>query len=53
MEAELRRRNITNPSPTQLSEAEDVSIEQVKAAMLISGASCQKYGKLKDELAID
>jgi len=43
VEAELRRRNITNPSPTQLSEAEDVSIEQVKAAMLISGASRQKY----------
>ena len=53
MEAELRRRNIANPSPTQLSEAEDVSIEQVKAAMLISGASHQKYGKLKDELAHD
>ena len=53
MEAELRRRNITNPSATQLSEAEDVSIKQVKAAMLISGASRQKYGRLKDELAND
>ena len=53
VEAELRRRNIANPSPTQLSEAEDVSIEQVKAALLISGASRQKYGKLKDELAND
>ena len=53
VEAELMRRNIANPSPTQLSEAEDVSIKQVKAAMLISGASCQKYGKLKDELAND
>jgi hypothetical protein len=51
VEAELRRRNITNPSPTQLSEAEDVLIKQVKAAMLISGASRQKYGRLKDELA--
>jgi hypothetical protein len=49
----LRRRNITNPTPTELSEAEDVSIEQVKAAMLISGASRQQYGKLKDELAND
>ena len=37
----------------QLSEAEDVSIEQVKAAMLISGANRQQYGKLKDELAND
>ena len=27
VEAELRRRNIANPSPTQLSEAEDVSIK--------------------------
>ena len=53
VEAKLRRRNITNPSPTQLSEAEDMSIEQVKAAMLISGASRQKYGRLKDELAND
>ncbi len=51
MAEELRRRNITAPTPTELSEAEDVSIEQVKAAMLISGASCQKYEKLKDELA--
>ena len=51
VEAELRRRNIANPSPTQLSEAEDVLIKQVKAAMLISGASRQKYGRLKDELA--
>ena len=50
---ELRRRNITYPSPTELSKAEDFSIEQVKAAMLISGASCQQYGKLKDELAND
>ena len=53
VEAELRRRNITNPSATQLSEAEDVLIEQVKAVMLISRASCQKYGRLKDELAND
>ena len=53
VEAELRRRNITNPSPMQLSEAEDMSIKQVKAAMLISGASRQKYGRLKDELADD
>jgi len=53
VEAELRRRNITNPSPTQLSKAEDMLIEQVKAAMLIRGASCQKYGRLKDELAND
>jgi len=51
--AELARRNITAPTPTQLSEAEDVLIEQVKAAMLISGANRQQYGKLKDELAND
>jgi hypothetical protein len=50
---ELRRRNITAPTPTELSEAEDVSIEQVKATMLIRGASCQKYEKLKNELAND
>ena len=50
---ELKRRGITNPSPTELADAEDVSIEQVKAAMLISGASRQRYGKLKDELAND
>ena len=53
VEAELARRNITTPTPMQLSEAEDVSIEQVKAAMLISGANRQQYGKLKDELAND
>ena len=51
--AELRRRNINNPTPTQLSKAEDVSIEQVKAALLISGASRQRYWKLKDELTDD
>jgi len=45
VEAELARRNITTPTPTQLSEAEDVSIEQVKAAMLISGVNRQQYGK--------
>ncbi len=50
---ELRRRNITAPTPTELSEAEDVSIEQVKAVMLISEASRQKYEKLKDKLAND
>ena len=50
VEAELRRRNIANPSPTQLSEAEDVLIEQVKAVMLISGASRQKYGKLTAQI---
>ena len=53
VEAELRRRNIADTGPTQLSEVEDVSIEQVKVAMLSSGASRQKYGKLKDELAND
>ena len=37
----------------QLSEAEDVSIEQVKAAMLISGANRQQNGKLKDKLKND
>ncbi len=53
MEAELARRNITTPTPMQLSEAEDVSIEQVKATLLISRANRQQYGRLKDELAND
>ncbi len=51
--AELRRRNISNPTPTQQSKAEDVSIEQVKVALLISGVSRQQYGRLKDKLAND
>ena len=51
--AELRRRNIANLTSTELSKVEDVFIEQVKAAMLISGASHQQYGRLKDELVND
>jgi len=41
---------IRNASAPQLKAAEEVSSEQVKAALLISGASRSKYGKLKDEL---
>ena len=49
--AELLNQGIRNVSAPQLKAAEEVSSEQVKAALLISGASRSKYGKLKDELA--
>jgi hypothetical protein len=51
VDAELLARGIRNPNAVQLQAAEDVSSEQVKAALLVSGASRSKYGKLKDELA--
>ena len=51
VEAELKKQGIGNPDAMQLKAAVVVSTEQVKAALLISGASRSKYGKLKDELA--
>ena len=51
VDAELLKQGIRNASALQLKAAEEVSSEQVKAALLISGASRSKYGKLKDELA--
>ncbi len=53
VDTELRRRGITNPSDAQAEAAANVAIEQVKAALLISGADRRKFGKLKDELAND
>jgi len=49
-DSELVNQGIRNASAPQLKAAEEVSSEQVKAALLISGASRSKYGKLKDEL---
>ena len=49
--AELKRMGLTNPTDAQIEAAEDVAVEQVKAALLISGADRRKFGKLKDELA--
>ena len=51
VDAELLKQGIRTPNALQLKAAEEVSSEQVKAALLISGASRSKYGKLKDELA--
>ena len=51
VDAELLKRGIMNPDDAQLKPAEEVLVEQVKAALLISGASRSKFGKLKDELA--
>ena len=53
VEQQLKRRGIVTPNQMELAEATEVSIEQVKAAMLISGARRQQYGKLKDDLAND
>jgi hypothetical protein len=49
--AELKRRGLTSPNDAQIEVAENVAVEQVKAALLISGADRRKFGKLKDELA--
>jgi hypothetical protein len=50
--AELKRRGrSTNPTDAEIEAAEHVANEQVKAALLISGADRRKFGKLKDELA--
>ena len=51
VDAELLKQGVRNVNAAQLKAAEAVSSEQVKAALLISGASRSKYGKLKDELA--
>ncbi len=51
VDAELKRRGLTNPDNNQLEAAQNVAVEQVKAALLISGANRRKFGKLKDELA--
>ena len=49
----LFRLGIKNATATadELDTAEGVSVEQVKAALLISRADQRKYRKLKDELA--
>ncbi len=44
VEAELLRKQIVTPNPTELKKARAVASEQVKAAMLISGADRRKYG---------
>ena len=51
MQAELKRRGLTNPTDPEIEAAEHVVVEQVKAAMLISGADRRKFEKLKNELA--
>ncbi len=51
VDAELARNGIGSPDATQLKAAKMASSEQVKTALLISGASRSKYGELKDELA--
>ena len=51
VDAELTKRGLTNPNNAQLKAAENVTVEQVKAALLISGADWRKFEKLKDELA--
>ena len=51
VDAELKRRGLTNSTDAQIEAAEDVAVRQVKAALLISGADQRKFGKLKDELA--
>jgi hypothetical protein len=38
VDAELDRRGLTNPNDAQIEAAENVAVEQVKAALLISGA---------------
>jgi len=49
--AELKRWGLTNPNDDQIEATENVAIEQVKAALLISGADRRKFRKLKDKLA--
>ncbi len=39
-----------SPNDAQLEAAEIAAAEQVKAALLISGAERRKFGKLKDQL---
>ncbi len=51
VDAELGRRGLTNPNNAQIEAAENVAVEQVKAALLINSADRRKFGKLKVELA--
>ncbi len=51
VDANLDRRGLSNPNDAQIEAAENVAVEQVKAALLISGADQRKFGKLKDKLA--
>jgi hypothetical protein len=51
VDSELQRRGLTNLDDNQLEAAQHMTVEQVKAALLISGADQCKFGKLKDELA--
>ena len=51
MDAELNRRGLTNPNDAQIEAAENVAVEQVKAALLINCTDRRKFRKLKDELA--
>jgi hypothetical protein len=51
VDVELDRRGLTNPNNAQIEAAENEAVEQVKAALLISGADRRKFGKVKDELA--
>ncbi len=44
-------RDVNNVIEGERAAAEETAAEAVKAAMLISGADKQRYGKLKDELA--
>ena len=53
VDAELGKRGLTNPNDAELQAAESATVEQVKAALLISGADRRKFGRLKDELAND
>ncbi len=43
--------NVGNPTPTKRKKAEEDAAELVKAALLISRADRNRYGKLKDKLA--
>jgi hypothetical protein len=44
-------KDVRKPTDQEIAKAEDDSCEAVKAALLVSGANKQQYGKLKDELA--
>ena len=52
VDAELMKQGIRTANALQLKVAEEVSSEQMKATLLISGASRSKYGRLKDELKL-
>jgi hypothetical protein len=43
--------DIHSVTPKERTEAEETACKAVKAAMLISGADKQQYGKLRDEVA--